>query len=96
MQVQAWHVASVPFPAAAFITTITSAGALRLAMRAAMAGHAVLEVADPLPQMPGADAIRLMLVAAIAGVAAGIVVQMAGRAGRVMIADQLEEARRDT
>ena len=93
MQVQARHVASVPFPAAASITAIASPGALRLAMRAAMAGHAILEVADPLPPMMSGDAVWLVFMAAVAGVAAGIIVHMAGRTGRIVIAVQLEETR---
>ena len=71
---------------ASFATTATR----WLAMCAAMAGCAVLEVPDSFPQMLGTDPVGLVLMAAIAGGTAGIVVHMARRAGCVVIAVEQE------
>ena len=56
-----------------------------LAMRAAMTGGAIVEVANAFLHMLRSDAIGLMLVAAIASVFAEIIVHMTGSAGRIVI-----------
>jgi len=60
-------------------------------MRVAMTLSAVLEIANAFPQMLCPNSVGLVRVASIAGVAAGIAADMAGCAGRVVRALQLEE-----
>jgi len=62
------------------------------ARAAAMASHAILDVANAFLGVFGADLGGLVLVAAKAGVAAGIAAKVAGRAARFVRAGQCKEA----
>jgi len=81
---------SVVFPPSAPLPSATTFG---LVFGTALAGHAVLEIPDCLPPVLGADAVGLVLLAAVAGAAAGIIADMAGGAGRVVIAVEHQKPR---
>jgi len=68
---------------------LVPAAAFGLAVGAAMAGHAVLQIPDSLALMLGGNPVELMLKAAIAGIAAGIVADMACRIGRIVAGETL-------
>lgn len=63
-----------------------------LTMGIAMTARTILDVGDPFLAVLGNDVRHLMLMAAIAGVAFVIAAKVAGRAARVVMAVEREEA----
>jgi len=64
-----------------------------LALRTAVARHAVLKIADPLFEMLRSNAFRLMFMASKASIAAKAIVDMTGCARRDVVAIENEELR---
>jgi hypothetical protein len=78
---------SVSLPA----STATFAAAFMPLRPAAVAFHAILEIRNAFPNMLGSNAVRLVLVAAVAGVFASVVVDVTDRAVRVVVAIEHKE-----